>query len=70
MLVECSGVYFKKPLRKVMNMRRLRGQRLSELCCLLCFKRVLLAFWAHYKVIYIQGEKKNGGDSNSRICDV
>lgn len=44
MLVECSGVYFKKPLRKVMNMRRLRGQQLSELGVYEALKRVLLAF--------------------------
>lgn len=67
MLAECSGVYFKKPLHKVMNMRRLWGLAAQQALCLLCFKRVLLAFGL---IISCSVFRVKVGDSNSRICDV
>lgn len=67
MLAEYSGVYLKNPLRNIMNNCRLWGPAAQQAWCLLCFKRVLLAFGL---IISCSVFSVKVGDSNSRICDV
>lgn len=64
MLAECSAVYFKKPLRIVINMRRLRGPAAQQAYVYSTLKRVLLVFGF---IISCSAFRVRVGDGNSRM---